>query len=132
VEHLVTTGNRIVMIQVWYHNYLSIDNIAIFFRFLSVDIAFPFMVLNPHNLWYCLPIMVFLHSKFSHFTTAIWMHCGNFECICVGKKMVLFHWFKSNPTVKLLLVLNNRNCNLVFKIMLVKLQNQIEEREYSY
>jgi hypothetical protein len=29
-------------------------------------------------------------------------------------------------------MLNNRNCNLVFKVMLVKLQNQTEEREHSY
>jgi hypothetical protein len=80
------------------------------------------MVLNPYGLWYCPPIMVFYIQN-----SAILQ--WQFECICVGKKIDPFHWLKSNPTVKLLLMLNNRNCNLVFKVMLVKLQNQIEERE---
>lgn len=81
------------------------------------------MVLNPHSLWHSLPIMVFAIQN------SVLLQQ---QLQCIGKNIVLFHWLKSNLTVKLLFILNNRNCILVFKDRIVKLQNQIEEREHSY
>jgi hypothetical protein len=63
------------------------------------------------------------HSKFSHFTLAISMH---------SEKDYSLSLIKIKSTCKVATHAKNRNCNLVFKVMLVKLQNQIEEREHSY
>ncbi len=109
--------------------------------------CFSIMVSNPHYLWYCFTITVFaiqnsvilqlqFHYLWYCFTITVFAIQNSvilqLQFLCIGKKIIFFHWFKSNPTLKLLLILKDRNCNFVFKVMLVKLQNQIEERELSY
>jgi hypothetical protein len=81
------------------------------------------MVLNAQILWYCLPITVF---AIQNSVILQWQ----FQCISVGKEIVLFHWSKLNRTVKLLLILNNRKCNLAFKVRLVNYKIKLKRENF--